>query len=176
MRSISSGTLSTDPADGHPVICQNSQLRPAIANLVGDVERPAGETCRVEGLAAEDLPDTVVEFGPGFARVHVLFFAPDDLAQIGFGEKAHRRAGAVVEISGLGDELLTRLFDEGDVSRGAKEGIPQLLRREALERIVEGECVQEDGAGNVDRVGRQAAVILGIDLLGQGLLFPSRRR
>ena len=116
------------------------------------------------------MPDTVVKLGPGFPSVNVLFLAPDDLAQIGLGEKAHRCAGAVVEISGLGDELLARLFDEGDVRRGAKEGIPQLLGREALERIVEGQCVQEDGPGNVNRVGRQAAVILGIDLLGQGLL------
>ena len=45
---------------------------------------------------------------------------------------------------------------EGDVRCGAKDRIPQR--------------VQEDGPGNVNSVGRQAAVILGVDLLGQGLL------
>ena len=98
------------------------------------------------------------------------FLAPDDLTQIGLGEKAHRRAGPVVEVGGLGDELLARFLDEGDVHRGTKERITQSLGREPLERIVEGQRVQKDGAGRVDYVGRQAAVMLGVDLLGQGLL------
>ena len=98
------------------------------------------------------------------------FLALDELTQIGLGTKAHRRAGPVIEIGGVGDEPLARFLDEGDVHRGTKHRIAQLPGPESFERIVEGQRVQEDGAGNVDCVGRQADVILGVDFLGQGLL------
>ena len=103
----------------------------------------------------------------------MAFLATNDLAQIGLSEKAHRRAGAVVQIGRLGDKLLARLLDKTDVRCGTQDRITQLLGRNPLERIIEGQGVNEDGAGNVDRIGRQAAVMAGVDLLCQ-CLFPNR--
>ena len=79
---------------GHAVVSQHSQLRTAVADFVGNVERPAGEIRRFEGLAAEYLADAVVELGAGFAGIDVALLAADDLMQIGLRQKAHRRAGA----------------------------------------------------------------------------------
>ena len=42
-------------ADGHAIIGQDNQLRPAVAHLVGDVERTAGKADGVESSAPEDV-------------------------------------------------------------------------------------------------------------------------
>ena len=105
-------------ADGHAVIGQNDKLRAAVRDLVGNVERPPGERRRLECLAAEYLADAVVELGAGFPGIDVVFLAADDLAQVRLRQKAHRRAGAIVEIGGFGDELPARRLDEADVHGG----------------------------------------------------------
>ena len=75
------GNVFDGTPDSHRVVGQNDELRPAAADIVGDVERPLREWHRVEGLAVEDLPDAVVQLGPRFPRIHVPFLAPDDLAE-----------------------------------------------------------------------------------------------
>ena len=101
------------------------------------------------------------------------FLTADDLAQVGFGEKAHRRTGAVVKIGRFGDELPARILDKADVHPGAKDRITQPLRRNPLQGLVKGQRVHEHGASDIGRVRRQVAVLPGIDLLRQRLL-PGR--
>ena len=60
-------------ADGHAVIGQDDELRPAVADLVGNVERPAGERYRLERLASEYLADAVVDVGARFPGIDVAF-------------------------------------------------------------------------------------------------------
>ena len=54
-------------------------------------------------------------------------------------------------------------------SAGADNGVSQLLGRQAFERFVEGEGVQEDGAGDVGCIRRQATMMFGVDFLSQRL-------
>ena len=143
------------------------QLRPPVAHVVRHVEGAAGKPDHVERTAPENMPDAVVELGARIAGVDVLLLATDDLGQVGFNEKPHRGARPVVEIGRLGEELLTSLLNETDVGRRPEHRIAQLLRRHPLERLVEREGVHEDGARNVSGVGRQAAVVLGVEILRQ---------
>ena len=109
-----------EAADVHRVMGQDDQLRPSVSDLVGYVERPAGEGDGVEAPAVEDRPDAVVQLGPRLLRIHVPLLAPDDLAEVRLREKTHRSAPPVVEVGGLRDELLARFLDEAEVGRGAE--------------------------------------------------------
>lgn len=69
-----------------------------------------------------------------------------------------------------------RLIDEAGVDRRPRRGVPQLVGGQSLQRLVEGQGVHEDRPCDVGPVGRQALVLLGVDLLGQDPLpRPSRR-
>ena len=153
---------------GHRVVGQHDEPRPPGARVVRHVEGAAGELDQVERVVPEDLPDAVVQRGAGFARVDVPLFAADDLREVRFRQEAHRRARPVVEIGRLGDELLPRLLDEAQLRRRTQHRPAQLLGRQPLKRFVERQGVHEDGAGHVGGVGRQAAVVLRVDLLRQG--------
>ena len=101
----------------------------------------------------------------GLARVHVPLRAPDDLAQVGLGEKAHRRTRPIVEVGGFRDELPARFLDEAHVHGRPQHRVAELLRRQPLERIVEREGVHQDRPRDVPRIGRHPAVVHGVDLL-----------
>ena len=107
------------------------------------------------------------ELPTGLGRLDVLLLAPDHHAQVGLGQEPHRRRGPVVEVGRLGGEPLARLVDEAGVDRRPRGGVPQLLGRQSLQRVVEGQRVHEDGPRDVNRVGRQALMLPGVDLFGQ---------
>ena len=69
-----------DLADGHAVIGEHDELRPAVAHLVRHVERAARKRHGLERLARENLLNTVVELRTRLGRVDVLLLAPDDHA------------------------------------------------------------------------------------------------
>ena len=50
---------------------------------------------------------------------------------------------------------------------GGEDGVPQLVRRNAPQRLVEGERVEEDGPRDVRGVGRESGVVLGVELLSE---------
>ena len=97
----------------------------------------------------------------------MLLLASDYHAQIGFGQEAHRRYGPVVEVGRLRREPLAGFVDEARVDRRPGHGVPQLLGGQSLQRVVEGERVHEDRPRDVGCVGRQALMLLRVDLFGQ---------
>ena len=139
----------------------------AVTDLVRYVERSTGKEHQRKRPTIENLPDTVVQFCPSFARIDMLIFAPDNLTQIGLGEKAHRRAGPIIEISGLGDEFLAGLLNKADVGPWPHHRIARLLGRKPLKRIVEGERVHKDGPRYVCGIGWQAAMVFCVNFLRQ---------
>ena len=157
-------------ADGDGVIGRHDELRPSVPDLVRHVEGSPGEGRHLEHAAAEDLADAVVQMRPGLARVHVPLRAPDDLAQVGLGEKAHRGARPIVEIGGLRDELPARFLDEAHVHGRTQDRVAELLRRESLQRVVEREGVHQDRPRDVSRTGRHPAVVHRVDLLRERTL------
>ena len=165
------GRLAHLAADGHRIVGQHDQLGASVAHLVRHVEWAAGEMDGVEGGAVEDVLDAVVQFGAGVAGINIALLAANDLVEVRLRQKAHRGAGAVIQIGGLGNEPFAGLFNEAQVQGRPQHGIAQLLWRQALQRFVEGQGVHEDGAGGVCRVGRQAAVVLGVNVLREGTAF-----
>ena len=167
------GRLFDRRPHGHSVVGQYDELGAPVAYFVGNVEGPAGEGDRVEDRAFEDPADAVVQFGASLGTVDVLFLPPDDLAQVRFDQEAQRRGGPVVQIGGLGDELLASFLDEADVQYRSEHGVAQVVGGQALERFVERQRVHEDRPRRVLGVRRQTAVVGGVDLLGQR--FPAGR-
>ena len=97
-----------------------------------------------------------------------FFLLPaDDLGEVGLRKKPHRRTGPIVQIGRLEDELLPRLLDETEVGCRPDHRIAQVFRRQTLQRLVEGQRVDEDGARDVSGVGRQAAMVLRVEILRQ---------
>ena len=85
------GNLVDGLADGQAVVGEHDELGASVAHLVRHVERAAGERDGLERLAAEDVPDAVVELGAGLGRVDVLLLASDHHAQVGLGQEPQRR-------------------------------------------------------------------------------------
>ena len=158
--------------DGYGIVGEHHQLR-AIAHFVRHVKGAARKADGVEGVAVEDAANAVVELRPRLAGIHIALLTADDLVEIRLREKAHRGAGAVVQVGGALHEAFARRLDEADVQRRGEHRVAQFLRREALQPLVEGQRVQEGGSGNVGGVGRQAAVVLGIDALSERLAFAA---
>lgn len=158
------------PVERHGIVRDHHQLGPAFARFVGHVVGAARKAHGLQGLAREDPADAVVQVGAHLFGVHVALLATDDLRQVGLCQEAHRRAGPVVQVSGLADELLARAFDEAEVRGGAEHRVAQVSGRQPLERVVVRQRVQEDCAGRVLGVGRQSPVMFGVDLLSERLL------
>ena len=57
--------------------------------------------------------------------------------------------------------------------RWAQDREPQMLRRETLQLLVEGERVHEHRAATYDGIGRQALVVLVVDLLRRATAYPA---
>ena len=145
------------------------QVGPAIAHLVGHIVGAGGKRHQVQAAAAEGGADAVLELRPGLPRVHPCLGPADDLVQVGLGQKAQRGPGPVVQVGRVLDELLSRVVDEAHLQVRGQHGVAQLLGGGALQLLVEGEGVPQDGAGHEGGVGRQAGVVLGVELLGQGV-------
>ncbi len=164
------GRLLDRRPNRHGVVGQDDELGLSVAHFVRHVERSSGEGDRVEDRALEDPADAIVQFGAGLGAVDVLFLTPDDLAQVRFGQEAQRGGGAVVQVGGLGNELLACVLDEADVEGRPEHGVAEPVGCEPFERLVECQRVHEDGARRVLRVWRQAAVMSCVDFLGERLL------
>src|ERR1039458_3832057 len=160
-------------ADGGAVIRHNGQPRAAVAKIVVHFTRSGGEWDHFEdgaGGAAEDGFDAVVELGAGLAGIDVGFLAADDLGEICLGEKTERHAGAVVEVGGFALEAFPGGVNEAEVQRRADGREAEALGRDALQLVVEDQAVNENRAGRVGGMGREAGVVLFVELDGEGFL------
>ena len=68
-------------------------------------------------MSSKDCPpkidfDPVDELSPRLARIDILFFAADDLREVGLGIEAQRRCRSIVEICGFGAKLRLGVIDE----------------------------------------------------------------
>ena len=79
-----------------------------------------GERNGLEHLSPENILDQVIQLRPRLARIYVLLLPPNDLGQIRLDEEAHRHAGTIIKIGGLGQEALARVIDETHVERRAQ--------------------------------------------------------
>ena len=100
------------------------------------------EAHRLKDVALEDRAYAVVELRAGLLWIDVALLPTDDLGQVRFGQEAHRGVGPVVQVRGLGDELLACLVHEADVQCRADDRVAQLVGCQSLQRLVVHELVR----------------------------------
>ena len=91
----------------------------------------------------------------------------NDLREVSFREEAQRRSRPVVEIGRLSDELLSRRIDKANVHEGSDDGVTQVLGRQALELVIEGQGVHEDRSRHVAGIGWHASIRRVVDFLSE---------
>ena len=149
-------------------VAEHHQVGASAAVVVGHVVRAGSEGDEIEVGTGEEIADEAVEAGARLVAVGVGFFAPDDLGEIGLGQKAQRRTRFVVEIRRVGREAFACVVNECDIRSRAQDGVAQFLGVESAQGLVERQGVHEGAAGDVRSILRKAPERPCVELLSQG--------